>query len=86
MFIYLKRSIAKDCSEDGRGEEGDDGQQDCHAGCDSDSGNDFIVEDTQGHPTPDCILHSSCAYFVCNPELGVPSEDILSINGNKKLY
>ena len=41
MIIYLNSTIAKDCLEDGRWEEGDDGQQDCHAGCDSKE-NDMI--------------------------------------------
>ena len=30
----LCRAIAKDCGENRGGEVGDDGQQDCHAGCD----------------------------------------------------
>ena len=33
-FGNLERSIAKDCGEDRGGEVGDDGQQDCNAGCD----------------------------------------------------
>ena len=40
VLLNLKRSIAKDCGEDGRGEEGDDGQEHRHAGCDN--GDDFI--------------------------------------------
>ena len=32
LVIYLSWPIAKDRGEDGRWEEGDDGQQDCHAG------------------------------------------------------
>ena len=34
MLIYLERAIAKDRGEDWRREHGDDGQQDCNAGCD----------------------------------------------------
>ena len=60
MLKYLKRSIAKDCSEDGRGEEGDDGQEDRHAGCERER--DFIVgdfkvgelSDSQGSPPLEC--------------------------------
>ena len=37
----LERAIAKDCGEDRGGKVGDDGQQDCHAGCDSKE-NDMI--------------------------------------------
>ena len=44
VLLNLKRSIAKDCGEDGRGEEGDDGQQHRHAGCDI--GEDFKVGDS----------------------------------------
>ena len=43
MLKYLKRSVAKDCGEDGRGEEGDDGQEHRHAGCERE--HDFIVDD-----------------------------------------
>ena len=56
MLKYLKRSIAKDCSEDGRGEEGDDGQEDRHAGCERER--DFIVgelSDSQGSPPLECL-------------------------------
>ena len=61
VLKYLKRSIAKDCSEDGRGEEGDDGQEDRHAGCERER--DFIVDDfivgelcdSQGSPPLECL-------------------------------
>ena len=56
VLKYLKRSIAKDCSEDGRGEEGDDGQEDRHAGCERER--DFIVgelSDSQGSPPLECL-------------------------------
>ena len=33
MIAHLKRAVAKDCSEDRGRKVGDDGQQDCHAGC-----------------------------------------------------
>ena len=32
----LKKAIAEYLGEDGSREEGDDGQQDCHASCDND--------------------------------------------------
>ena len=41
MLKYFKGSIAKDCGEDGRGEEGDDGQEHRHTGCERER--DFIV-------------------------------------------
>ena len=53
---YLKRSIAEDCGEDGRGEEGDDGQEDRHAGCERER--DFIIgelSDSQGSSSLDCL-------------------------------
>ena len=56
VLKYLKRSVAKDCSEDGRGEEGDDGQEDRHAGCERER--DFIVgelSDSQGSPPLECL-------------------------------
>ena len=61
MLKYLKGSIAEDCGEDGRGEEGDDGQQDRHAGCERER--DFIVDDFivgelsdfQGGPPLECL-------------------------------
>ena len=56
MLKYLKRSVAKDCSEDGRGEEGDDGQEDRHAGCERER--NFIVgelSDSQGSPSLECL-------------------------------
>ena len=33
MTSYLNRAVAKDGGEDWRREHGDDGQQDCDAGC-----------------------------------------------------
>ena len=61
VLLNLKRSIAKDCGEDGRGEEGDDGQEDRHAGCER--GQDFTVDDfivdehsdSQGSPPLECL-------------------------------
>ena len=32
-FTHLKRAVAKDRSEDGSGQHGDDGQDHCHAVC-----------------------------------------------------
>ena len=93
MLIYLERAVAKDRGEDWRREHGDDGQQDCNAGCDEKRQMAMVILSTIWHVLGNSIkafqcrcYTAQCAFWVVRWPCGQKLKSENTLSDGKKIF